>query len=109
MVIYLNHGMKRGAMVVAWAAVCGGGVSALAPRVAHAQLVQAGALPVLVPAASAQFAINGFNLTGENPLGVVESQRILAPYIRLDATLETLQKATSALETALRDKGFGLL
>ena len=30
------------------------------------------------------------------------------PFLRADATIETLQKATAALETALRDKGFGL-
>ena len=34
--------------------------------------------------------------------------RVLAPFLRSDATMDTLQKATVALETALRDKGFGL-
>ena len=106
MVIHLNNGMKHGAVLAAWAAMCGGAVWALAPQVAYSQPLSAGA--VFEPTAVARFAINGFSLTGENPLGVAESQRILAPYIRPDATLETLQKAALALETALRDKGFGL-
>lgn len=36
------------------------------------------------------------------------SAQLLASYVRPDATLETLQQAASALETALRDKGYGL-
>ncbi|MDP3139306.1 MAG: ShlB/FhaC/HecB family hemolysin secretion/activation protein [Burkholderiaceae bacterium] len=54
------------------------------------------------------FAIKGFTVTGENPLGEGETSRVLAPFLRSDATLETLQKATTALETALRVKGYGL-
>ncbi|MEP6789928.1 MAG: ShlB/FhaC/HecB family hemolysin secretion/activation protein [Ramlibacter sp.] len=70
---------------------------------------QAPALPpVPVPAAAAVFAIKGFTVTGDNPLGDGETTRILAPFLRADATMDTLQKATAALETALREKGFGL-
>jgi len=58
--------------------------------------------------ANAQFAIKGFKITGENPLSEAETTRILAPFLRSDASIETLQKATAALEAALRDKGFGL-
>jgi hemolysin activation/secretion protein len=54
------------------------------------------------------FAIKGFTVTGENPLGDAESQRILAPYVRNDATIDTLQQAAGALEKALRDRGYGL-
>lgn len=64
--------------------------------------------PALAPAPAAVFAIKGFTVTGDNPLGDGETTRILAPYLRSDATLDTLQKATAALETSLRDKGFGL-
>lgn len=60
------------------------------------------------PAASPVFAIRGFKVTGENPLGDGETARALAPFLRADATMETLQKATTALEGALRDKGYGL-
>ena len=54
------------------------------------------------------FVIKGFNIAGENPLPDGDTSRVLAPFLRADATLDTLQKATSALESALRDKGFAL-
>jgi hemolysin activation/secretion protein len=64
--------------------------------------------PMAVPAATPVFAIKGFKVTGENPLGDGETTQVLAPFLRADATIETLQKATQALEAALRDKGYGL-
>ena len=57
---------------------------------------------------SPSFVIKGFDITGDNPLAEGEVSRILAPYLRTDATLETLQKATAALEAALKEKGFAL-
>ncbi|OYU43633.1 MAG: peptidase S37, partial [Burkholderiales bacterium PBB4] len=54
------------------------------------------------------FIIRGFDITGENPLPAGDTSRILAPFLRTDATMETLQKATAALELALKDKGYGL-
>jgi hemolysin activation/secretion protein len=54
------------------------------------------------------FAIKGFRVTGENPLGDADAQRVLAPYVRNDATIETLQQAAAALEKELREKGYGL-
>jgi hemolysin activation/secretion protein len=68
----------------------------------------AGPSPMPAPAPSPVFAIRGFTVTGENPLGDGETSRVLAPFLRADATMDTLQKATAALETALRDKGYGL-
>ena len=79
----------------------------LAVPVAHAQLPAAGN-PAMTAAASPVFQIRGFNVTGENPLPDGDTTRVLAPFLRTDATLDTLQKATQALETALRDKGFAL-
>jgi hemolysin activation/secretion protein len=58
--------------------------------------------------ASPVFAIRGFNVKGENPLSVSQTSQVLAPFLRNDATLEVLQKATLALESALRDAGYGL-
>ncbi len=58
--------------------------------------------------ANPSFVIKGFDITGDNPLAEGEVSRILAPYLRTDATLETLQKATAALEAALKEKGFAL-
>jgi len=60
------------------------------------------------PAPTPVFAIRGFKITGDNPLGEGETTRILAPFLRVDATLDTLQQATAALEAELRKRGFGL-
>jgi hemolysin activation/secretion protein len=57
---------------------------------------------------SPSFAIRGFNIKGDNPLSSAQTSQVLAPFLRTDATIETLQKATSALEAALREAGFGL-
>lgn len=91
---------RAGRTLIAWAAVgaCGT-VLAQAPAPAAAPIASAPA-PV--------FAIKGFKVTGDNPLGDGETSRVLAPYLRANATIETLQQATATLETALREKGFGL-
>lgn len=60
------------------------------------------------PATGPVFAISGFNITGDNPLSESETTLTLAPFLRSDANIDTLQKATAALEKTLRDKGFGL-
>jgi hemolysin activation/secretion protein len=57
---------------------------------------------------SPSFAIRGFNIKGDNPLSSAQTSQVLAPFLRTDATIETLQKATSSLEMELRDAGFGL-
>ena len=64
--------------------------------------------PMAQPAAPAVFAIRGFLLEGENPIDAAEAQRVLAPFVRADATLETLRQATAALEAAFRAAGYGL-
>ena len=71
---------------------------------AHAQQ---NALPAAT-GASTQFPILGFQLSGEVPLQPEESARVLAPFIRADGTLESLQKAGAALEEAFKAKGFAL-
>lgn len=94
-----KSGSARRTRVVAAAALwCMGGL-------AHAQAQPNAAL---APAPAPVFAIKGFKVTGDNPLGDGETARILAPYLRADASMDTLQKATSALEEALRNRGFGL-
>lgn len=67
------------------------------PWVANAQQAAAG---------SPSFVIRGFDIVGENSLPSSEVSRILAPYLRNDATIEILQKATQALEAALKERGF---
>lgn len=64
--------------------------------------------PLQASAPSPVFRISGFNVTGENPLPEGETSKVLAPFLRADASLDTLQKATTALEAALRAKGFVL-
>ena len=64
--------------------------------------------PMATSAPSPVFVIRGFKVTGENPLAEGETTRILAPFLRADATLETLQNAAIALEAALRQQGFSL-
>lgn len=64
--------------------------------------------PMATPAPQPVFPIRGFRLQGENPIGEAEAQRVLAPFVRPDATLATLQQATAALEAAMRERGFGL-
>jgi len=66
------------------------------------------AAPPAASVPSPVFTIRGFAVSGDNPIGEAETQRALAPFQRSNATLETLQQATAALETALRERGFGL-
>jgi hemolysin activation/secretion protein len=65
-------------------------------------------LPAMTAPAKPVFAIRGFDITGDNPLGGAETTRILAPFLRADATMDTLQKATAALEAALKARGYAL-
>lgn len=92
-------GLPRAVLVgfFAGAAMCSGGAYAQ-----HLSATNAAQSP------SPVFVIRGFDITGDNPLADGEVSSILAPYLRTDATIETLQKATAALETALKDKGFSL-
>ena len=86
-----------------------GGLTLAIPQVQAQAQVQAQRLgPALSTQAAPVFVIKGFNITGENPLADGDTSRVLAPFLRTDATLDTLQKATVALETALRDKGYAL-
>jgi hemolysin activation/secretion protein len=58
--------------------------------------------------ATATFPISGFDVTGDNPLSAQESARVLAPFIGPQGNLVSLQKATAALESELKAKGFDL-
>jgi hemolysin activation/secretion protein len=64
--------------------------------------------PMAAAAPSPVFAIRGFRIEGDNPLPDADTRRVLAPFVRPDATLATLQQATAALEAELRARGFGL-
>ncbi len=58
--------------------------------------------------ASATFEIKGFDIKGDVPITSAESSRLLAPFIGPGATIDTLQKATAALEAGLKAKGLAL-
>jgi hemolysin activation/secretion protein len=58
--------------------------------------------------ATAQFPIRGFELQGDLPLSSDETTLVLAPFIRSDGNLTTLQQAGAALEAALKAKGYAL-
>ncbi|WP_395667466.1 ShlB/FhaC/HecB family hemolysin secretion/activation protein [Rhodoferax sp.] len=58
--------------------------------------------------ANVTFDIRGFDVQGDIPLQPAEVTAVLAPYVRKDGTLETLQQAATALEAALKARGFGL-
>lgn len=96
---------RSGAILLACMALAAGaGAQAPAPAPAAAPPGPPMAEPAPVPV----FAIRGFKVTGDNPLGDGETARVLAPFLRADANMDTLQQATAALETALRVRGFGL-
>ncbi len=81
------------------------GALALALAAAHGVALAQQALSAPVKPV---FAIRGFDVLGENPLPEGETTRVLAPFLRTDASIETLQMATAALEQALKARGFGL-
>ena len=85
---------------------------ALALGVVHgtllAQPAAAPGLPAMNAPAKPVFAIRGFDVAGDNPLAASETTAVLAPFLRADASIETLQKATAALEAALKARGYAL-
>lgn len=66
------------------------------------------ALSCAAPALAQTFGLKGFEVTGDNPLDGATTTRILAPFLREDASLEILQRATAALEAELRARGYSL-
>ena len=73
-----------------------------------AQTAAQGAAAQMSTPAKPVFNIRGFDISGDNPLPEGETSRVLAPFLRTDASMETLQKATAALEAALKERGFAL-
>ena len=93
------NGILSGALVA-----CAVGLSGW-PTVSMAQVAVE---PAGLATSGPTFPIKGFDIDGENPLSAAEVSRVVAPFLRSDATIETLQKATAALEAALKEKGFAL-
>jgi hemolysin activation/secretion protein len=102
----MQNGSRAGLFALtALAAACAAFAQAPAPA---APASAAAPNPPITSVPPPVFAIKGFKVTGENPLGDGETSRILAPYLRADATIDTLQQAAAALEKDLREKGYGL-
>ena len=85
-----------------------GGIAVFALGVMFASGAWAQETALVATGATSSFAINGFELTGDIPLKEQDTTRVLAPFIGPNANLETLQKATSALEFELKAKGYAL-
>lgn len=105
----MNRGLlppraARPALLVLLAAAATAGAQAPAAPPAAARATP----PMASTAPSPVFAIRGFRIEGDNPIPPADAQRVLAPFVRADATLQTLQQATAALEAELRARGFGL-
>lgn len=75
---------------------------------AAATLGSASAQPHMSTPVKPVFTIRGFDVKGQDPLPPGETARVLAPFLRSDASIETLQQATSALEATLKAHGYGL-
>lgn len=58
--------------------------------------------------ASATFPVLGFEIQGDNPLPESEVKALLRPYVRNDATLQSLQDAVGTFERQLNVKGYAL-
>jgi len=95
-------------LMLSAALVSGAALAQTAPP--NAEPAAPAALPAMPAptAASTTFAINGFELTGEIPLPSEDTTRVLAPFIGPGATIDTLQQATAALESAFKAKGYAL-
>jgi len=56
-----------------------------------------------------RFAVTGYKVDGDNPLSPAATQTLLAPFAGEAVTIDRLQAAASALETGLKDQGYGFL
>lgn len=90
-----------------WAA----GVLAVAGVPAQAQPVGAEPAPATqapVVAAAPPLRLRGFTVIGDNPLDEAATQQVVAPFLRAEVGMDTLQEVTSSFEAALAAKGFAL-
>ena len=79
------------------------------PFLAHARSLAAACFAALACTAFAQellLEVRQFAIEGENPLGEQDTQAILAPHLGRHTSIATIEAAASALETAMRDRGY---
>ena len=66
-------------------------------------------ISIVVPTsvlAQVSFEVDKFELDGESPIGLEETQQILQEFLGAHEGIEKLRSAASALETAIQDQGF---
>jgi len=75
-----------------------------------AQAQTSAALPAMPTptGATTTFVIKGYEVSGDVELSTAQTDEVLAPFVGPGATIETLQKATAALEAAYKANGFAL-
>lgn len=71
-----------------------------APAVAFAQPAAS------APAGAVLLVVERFEVVGDNPLGAQRTAEVLRPHLGEHRSLDTLEAAAGALETALRERGF---
>ena len=64
--------------------------------------------PAPVQAPAEPLRLRGFTVTGDNPLDDATTTLVIAPFLRSEVGMDTLQKATAAFEAALAANGFAL-
>lgn len=60
-------------------------------------------------ASEPRFAVTDYKVDGDNPLSPAATQSLLAPFTGEAVTIDRLQAAAGALETGLKDQGYGFL
>jgi hemolysin activation/secretion protein len=58
---------------------------------------------------STLIAVSGYRIEGDNPLSTAVTQAILAPFVGEGLTIDQLQAAAAALESALTNRGYSFL
>ena len=66
------------------------------------------AAPAPVAAMAEPLRLRGFTVVGDNPLDDATTTQTVAPFLRAEVSMDTLQKATAAFEAALVAHGFTL-
>jgi len=61
-----------------------------------------------VAAMTEPLRLRGFTVVGDNPLDDATTTQVVAPFLRAEVSMDTLQKATAAFEAALAANGFTL-
>ena len=59
-----------------------------------------------VPQPFTEFAVTGFTVSGENPLGEAETERLLSEFIGTYSTLAALRAPVDALQAVLNQRGY---